>query len=312
MLCHLVFSFPAEVVMFWNLENMFIPWGAADTLVADFRYGGSRGWNMERYLRKCNAVAKTVIALEEFLGKSVDFAAFAEIENRQVLSTLVRDTPLRHYHYGVIHFDSPDPRGIDVALLYDTLKYRCLRAFSRNVFLDSQPLQTRSILFACFIRKEDGKKVNISVNHHPSKYSGAQATAMARAAAMSTLVAAADSMYCADSCLTVLTGDFNEIPLSDTLPGSVAFVNLAYSLHKKGRGTIKFGGKWEMIDHFYIPVEYSTMYEMEIFQADFLLEQDRKYLGVKPRRTYIGPRYNFGVSDHLPVVLMPVSEEMHP
>lgn len=296
-------SAASQTVVFWNVENMFVPWGDNTGADADFRSGGKRGWNYERYIRKCNAIAKSLICFGDALGGEIDFIAFAEIENASVLKDLIRRTPLHRYPYRYIHFDSPDRRGIDVALLYDTIKYRCISAFPKNVVLDSVELRTRSILFASFERRADGERINVSVNHHPSKYSGAEATARAREAAIGTLAAAADSMYCRDSCLTVLVGDFNEVPLSDTLSGSDNFINLAYRLHMDGKGTIKFSGKWELIDHFYIPKRYFSSYEMEILSPYFLLEKDRKFIGYKPRRTYIGPRYNGGISDHLPIVL---------
>lgn len=290
----------AFVAVFWNLENLFVPWGDGNELAADFRSGGRRGWNAERFSVKCNAVAKTLLYLEDSLGRNVDLFAVAEIEDRRVLWRLLRETPLLRRSFGFIHYDSPDRRGIDVALLYDSSRLKCLG--SRQIPVGD--LRTRSVLYACFCA-DGGDTLHVFVNHHPSKFSGASASQGARDAAMAALAGAADSvrMACPGHAL-VVTGDFNDVPHTDTLPGVRGMRNLAAPLHRRGLGTIKYGGRWEMIDHFAVTSRMlgdgASMY---VFAPRFLLEKDRKFMGYKPRRTYVGPRYNGGVSDHLPVVL---------
>ncbi len=300
--------------MFWNLENLFVPWGEADSLTAEFRYGGKRGWNYGRFLKKCAAIAKTVVYLEDSLGQRPGFVAVAEIENKSVLYTLLSRTPLHGYPYCPLHYDSPDRRGIDVGLLYDSSRYGLVSSFSRPVMVDSAVLATRSILYACFARRHsaaDGTSpdpatdtVHIFVNHHPSKFSGAEASRPFRDAAMGLLAFMADSVAARHpDQAVILAGDFNDVPSSDSMAGAPGFENLSYRLHKEGKGTIKYAGKWELIDHFYVSSAITGRCRTYIFSPLFLLEKDRKTLGYKPRRTYIGPRYNGGISDHLPVVL---------
>lgn len=293
-----------EVVMFWNLENFFVPWGVADSLTAEFRYGGKRGWNYERFLKKCAAVAKTVVYLEDSLGRRPGFLAFAEVEDGSVLYMLLSHTPLHGYPYCPLHYDSPDRRGIDVGLLYDSSRYRLVRSFSRPLVLDSSVIATRAILYSCFERRSSGDTLHVFVNHHPSKFSGAEATQPLRDAAMGLLAFMADSVASRHpGHAVVLTGDFNDVPASDSVAGAPGFRNLSHRLHREGAGTIKYSGKWEMIDHFIVSESIAPKCSTYIFSPLFLLEKDRKTLGYKPRRTYVGPRYTGGVSDHLPVVL---------
>lgn len=314
-----------KILMFWNLENLFVPWGGPDSLVAEFRYGGKRGWSYSRYLKKCAAIAKTVVYLEDSLGRRPDFIAVAEIENRTVLHNLVSLTPLHGYPYLPVHYDSPDRRGIDVGLLYDSSRYSLVSSCARPVVKDSVILATRSILYACFVRKVHAPFIrdtagadaradtsvdaradtlHIFVNHHPSKFSGAEASQPLRDAAMRLLASLADSVAVRHpGHEVVLTGDFNDVPSSAALKGAPGFVNLSYRLHEEGFGTIKYAGKWELIDHFIVSPQVAGRCSTYVFSPAFLLEKDRKGLGYKPCRTYIGPRYNGGVSDHLPIVL---------
>lgn len=305
-----------EIVMFWNLENLFVPWGGPDSLTAEFRYGGKRGWNYDRFIKKCAAIAKTVVYLEDSLGQRPGFICVAEIENKSVLHMLLSHTPLHGYPYCPLHYDSPDRRGIDVGLLYDSSRYGLVSSSSRPVVVDSTVLATRSILYACFSRRHCAADVtstsggpmtdtvHIFVNHHPSKFSGAEASRPLRDAAMGLLAFMADSVAARHpDHAVILAGDFNDVPSSDSIAGASGFENLSYRLHKEGKGTIKYAGKWEMIDHFYVSSAITGRCRTYIFSPLFLLEKDRKTLGYKPRRTYVGPRYNGGISDHLPIIL---------
>lgn len=305
-----------EIVMFWNLENLFVPWGGPDSLTAEFRYGGKRGWNYDRFIKKCAAIAKTVVYLEDSLGQRPGFICVAEIENKSVLHMLLSHTPLHGYPYCPLHYDSPDRRGIDVGLLYDSSRYDLISSLHRPISVDSAVLATRSILYACFVRRYCHEEtvlssrtagmdtVHVFVNHHPSKFSGTEVSQPLRDAAMGLLAFMADSVASSHpGHAVIVTGDFNDVPSSDSMPGASGFKNLSYRLHKEGEGTIKYAGEWEFIDHFYVSASIAGKCSTYVFSPLFLLEKDRKALGYKPRRTYIGPRYNGGISDHLPVVL---------
>ncbi len=260
---------PVLEIQFWNLENFFdCKDGGTTASDAEFSARGERHWTRKRYDAKCSAVAKTILWTGDRTGRLPDVVAVAEVENRRVLADLTRNTPLRKAGYGIIHYDSPDPRGIDVALIYRTKVH---------------PPDTLYLL----------------VNHHPSKYGG-PSSAPRRAAAIARLRAVCDSLQALGARKIILTGDFNDTP-DNPLFGSLGMRNLAEPLASRGEGTIRFGGRWELIDMFFVPEGLDAT--MEILRPPFLLVRDNVHPGQKPFRTWSGPRYAGGVSDHLPILL---------
>lgn len=284
------------VVLFWNLENFFDfkDDGTGDS-DSEFSAAGTRRWSKKRFYTKCNAVAKTLLWAGSKCGSLPDVIGFAEVENSFVLRQLLQQTPLRKYDYSYVHFDSPDRRGIDVALLY-----------RRSSFVDVEGcplrlegLSTRDMLL---VETAGGKgEWRFIVNHHPSKFGGAGESREKRRIAMRRLCDACDSL---GGRRIIAMGDFNDTPEGDAfaLIDSI-LVNKALPLHEKGFGTIRYDGRWELIDMFLVSPELAGNCSMEILQPPFLLVQDKKHGGYKPLRTYSGPRYQSGVSDHLPVVL---------
>ena len=253
------------LVVFWNLENFF-----------DYRSDNKpQYWTKGRFRAKCDGVAKTLLRIADRYGRLPDAVGFAEVENAFVLRQLTRETALRKLDYQIVHYDSPDHRGIDCALLCRTSTLP-LRASAPKHIPDSAGgvLPTRDILLAEFDR------LAVLVNHHPSQIGG---KAERRELAQARLRALTDSLHAAGVARTLAVGDFNE-----DLWG--------------GRGTIKYNGKWEKIDGGF--AEGFSRVREEVFTDPVLLERDKSFGGMKPRRTFVGPRYTGGVSDHLPVVFI--------
>lgn len=283
-------------VVFWNLENFF-DWkdGGQGDSDGEFSANGSRHWTKSRFFAKCSAVAKTVLWSADGKGRLPDVFGVAEVENEEVVRRLIDNTLLRKFGYSYVHFDSPDPRGIDVALLYRRDRLTLLNADTVRV----AGFSTRDILYAQF-RTGGGKVFSCIVNHHPSKYGG-KASAPRRIAVMESMLALADSL---GSCGPVIAmGDFNDTPDGEApAMASSHLKNLALPLHARGQGTIKFDGRWELIDMFFAGGGLETGH-MEILSPPFLLTEDKAHSGVKPLRTWSGPRWNGGVSDHLPIAV---------
>ena len=255
------------LVVFWNLENFF-----------DYRSDNKpQYWTKGRFYAKCDGVAKTLLRIADRYGRLPDAVGFAEVENARVLRRLLEETALRKLDYRIVHFDSPDPRGIDCALLCrrSTLP---LRASAARHVLDSAGavMPTRDILLAEF------DSLAILVNHHPSQIGGKDER---RAAARARLQALTDSLHAAGMARTLAVGDFNQ----DLWPGAP-------------RGTLKYDGHWEKIDGAF--AEGFSAVREEVFDDPLLLVPDSAFGGLKPRRTFVGPRYQGGVSDHLPVVFV--------
>jgi len=274
-LCFLLSGFPSAgepdfLCMFWNVENFFEA--------------------RPHFNDKCNGIAKTVMLAADEFGGMPDLIGLAEVENRRVVQKLVSRTGLRRADYGIVHYDSPDRRGIDCALLYRRSRFRLV--FSKPCHLpDSlgRPLPTRDILLAVLMPSE-AAPVAILVNHHPSKVG--KGSEGRRELAMARLLALRDSLLAEGIGRIIAIGDFND----EVTP--VAGVTPAYP---DGAGTIKFQGKWEKIDG--CPMLEGFQAREHIFAPPHLSTRDTRFSGLKPLRTFSGPRYLGGLSDHYPIIL---------
>ncbi len=283
------------LVMFWNLENFFdFKDEGLSPSDSEFSASGVRRWSKRRFYTKCNAVAKTILWTAGTQGRLPDIVGFAEIENDFVLRQLVGQTPLRKYGYRYVHFESPDHRGIDVGLIYNPATIPLDGAYP--VHIDS--LSTRDILVAQYGR------MAFLVNHHPSKFGGEKASGPGRFKVMSQMLNVCDTLGRTGADRIVCMGDFNDTPDGEAFTLAEGhLVNKALPLFLQGEGTIRYEGRWELIDMFLVDTNHSGLSEMSILYPPFLLTQDKKHGGVKPLRTYSGPQYIGGVSDHLPVIL---------
>ena len=292
------------LVSFWNLENFFDyeDGGGSDR---EFSSGGERHWTKSRYWKKCHGVAKTVLWMADSYGKVPDVMGVAEVENRGVMQSVLNGTLLKKYGYRQVHEDSPDARGIDVALIYreDVFGMAEYRAFHVSEDMDGKPMKTRDILYVC-LEDADRERYHFLVNHHPSKYGGASVSVPKRLAAMDVMVSVCDSLVRAGEKNIICMGDFNDTPDGDAFRmAGKCLVNMAVTLHRQGRGTIRYGGKWELIDMFLVSADVAGRAAMDICFPHFAAVPDGGHSGWKPLRTYTGPRYTGGISDHLPVML---------
>ncbi len=355
------------IIVFWNLENFFDTRFDPGKEDGTFIPTGEKRWTRSRFIDKRNGIAKTIIDIGVFPA----LIGFAEVENRYVLNQLIYETPLAMGGFAIIHRDSPDRRGIDVALLYCRRQYRPLKnSFIKVRVTDTadsikvhstdstEPYVTREILYSKGVF-HDLDTVHVFVNHWPSKLGGVNASAPYREAAADALAGVCDSILAKSSRANILVmGDFNDTPDSEVIKNIHFRCNLKVlrSYRQGGRrplgerifgdqkrrggqgdkmgqkergeekedeknkvggarvkesGTIKYKGVWEQIDMFMVSQNLLDIREpistgdecFTLFSPPYLMERDRAYTGFKPKRTYIGPRYNGGLSDHLPIVL---------
>ena len=291
------------LVMFWNVENFFdYTDGGGGESDKEFSPMGKRRWTRRKFNAKCNAIAKTIFWISDRYERIPDVIGLAEVENRNVLYRLIHDTALKKTDYRIIHFDSRDRRGIDVALLYrkslmDPVSY----GISTPVY-NEDTLRTRDILHVR-MRTLTANRTDMDfiVNHHPSKFGGEETSREKRNAAMKCMMDLCDSLC---SQVIISMGDFNDIPDSETFSCiNGHLINKAEKLHSKGKGTIRYEGKWEMIDMFMVSPGMDAVTEMTVAEIPFLMVRDNVHPGIKPFRTYSGPRYIGGVSDHCPILL---------
>lgn len=266
------------VIMSWNVENLF-DWKNSGTGDSDseFTPAGAKHWTSRKFYSKCNGIAKTILMAGERQGRIPDAVALIEVENRYVLEQLVYGTVLRKLDYRIIHYDSPDHRGIDCALLYRKSTLRPLHSAPKHLY-DSLGviMPTRDILVAEF------DSLSILVNHHPSKVGNDGG--LRRKTAMDRMNFLCDSLVSCGTLRILCVGDFN-----DDL------------WHNGGKGTIKYNGAWEKIDgHFARGIKEVSE---EVLDDPSLTVHDTAFGGMKPLRTFSGPRYLGGISDHYPLVI---------
>ena len=281
-------------VMFWNLENFF-DWRNDSTGVSDAEFSsrGERRWTRKRFLAKSNAIAKTILWTASESGSLPDVVGFAEVENGFVLRRLLQTASLRKLDYKAVHFDSPDPRGIDVALLYRSSALELVDARPCHIYTEQGTvLPTRDILLVRLRRRGDGEDFAVLVNHHPSKYGGAAVSGPKREAAVRRLRSLVDSLQEAGVRRIIATGDFNDTPGNPVYTLlEPALVNLAEPVSRKGQGSIRYNGQWELIDMFFVsPPLAECRPRMTVLHVPFLETPDRAHGGVKPFRTYVSNR----------------------
>ena len=298
-------------IVFWNIENYFDPFDDSLTLDDEFTPAGEKHWTWKKFLVKRNLIAKTLLSMRDRYGNWPLAVGFAEVENRMVLRQLTEQTPLAKLGYGVVHRDSPDSRGIDVGFIYREEYMTVLEVEARAV-LTGRERPTRDILHVkAGLHLPDGQPdtVHFFINHWPSKFGGEEYSRPFRQAASDTLRRVLEALR--DSASgelppVIVMGDFNDTPDSPpvmSLQRGTGLLNPGLSLHERGEGTLKYNGRWELIDLFLIIPSLENA-RMEIYSHPLLLEDDEKFLGQKPFRTYYGPRWNGGASDHLPIVLL--------
>jgi len=314
-------SSPAQnshYVFFYNVENLFDYFDDPQTNDGSFTPKGEYHWTKERFNDKINMIYKTVIACCE--GNFPDIIGLAEIENRWVLEQLVNKTPLKEVPYGIVHKESPDMRGIDVALLYRKdrvmhvdFDFIAVSASGKHAF------QSRDILY--FKCKMESAILHFYINHWPSRSEGYLESKEKRILAAKVLRSSIDTLIKKETNPRILImGDFNATPNEDCLAkilkssvspkdSNYSLVNLSKRWLKNKQGTICRSGQWEIFDQFIcsrnlingdtVLIKYS---DTQICYLPFLLEKYKNNLGVKPFRTYLGPAYHGGISDHLPIV----------
>jgi hypothetical protein len=306
-------------VMFYNTENLFDV--ANDSLTADddFTPAGNLHWTYKRYLKKLDNISKVIIAAGGW--QPPDVIGICEVENRKVLMDLINNTPLLKFPYRIVHEDSPDRRGIDVALLFDNQTVRFLMAKSFRI--PKEGLKTRNILYVKLILNPD--TCHFFVNHWPSRSAGRLETDPDRVAAAAQLKILTDSVLNINpNARIIIMGDFNDDPQDKSIvevlgagsnrenPVPGRLYNLAEAPSKGAiQGTLKYQGAWNTFDQFIVSGSLLTCKKgivvapggYHILNNVFLLEVDERFNGFKPFRTYNGYHYKGGFSDHLPVYL---------
>lgn len=304
-----------HTIAFYNLENLFDTEDDPDTLDDDFTPDGFKKWSKKRYKKKLYKLAKVIAGLGlESTHKDPVLIGVAELENAKVLNDLISAEPLRKTDYDFVHYDSPDERGIDTALIYHKKYFEVYNSEPITLLVhnpDGSRDRTRDILYVH--GKLNGEWVHIFVNHWPSRRDGEVETGYKRIKAAHTI---RDYMLGIEAKWPdpsyIIMGDFNDDPHSEsiqTLMRDKQLYNPMEKLHTPDKGSANYRRTWSLFDQ--IMVSYNFLnYEKgthsfthaNIFDEHFLTEYKGKYAGT-PFRTYSGRKYLGGYSDHFPVYI---------
>ncbi len=310
-------------IMFYNVENLFDTEDDPKKKDEEFLPKGNRFWTKYKYWDKEKRIYKVITAVGGW--EPPDIIGVCEIENRKVITDLVNNTPLVKFNYQIVHKESPDKRGIDVGFLYRKETFTLIdKKFLPINFPFSPNSKTRDILYAKGITNSKDT-LHIFINHWPSRWGGQLESEPRRVFVASVLRHSIDSLInISKKTNIIIAGDFNDEPNNNSivkiLQASSKVNNIqndklynlsGYIQENKNAASHKYQGVWGMLDQFivsgYLLNQTNSITtginDVHIFKANFLMEKDEAYYGFKPKRTFVGFKYNDGFSDHLPVYL---------
>jgi len=302
-------------IAFYNLENLFDTKNHAHTLDDDFTPGGKKKWTKKRYRKKIKKLSKIISKLGTHNNTYMPvIVGVAEVENKKVLDDLIDADALKHRNMAYVHYDSPDERGIDTALLYRDKQFKVVHSEAIPLHinnLDGQPDATRDILY---VKGElNGESFHILVNHWPSKRSGDEETSYKRIAAANRVLELMDTIKNQEEDPHfILMGDFNDGPKSESIKHLVESADLYNPMEKlltPDRGSANYKFTWGLFDQILVShnlfdhrIGTHSFSHANIFDAEDLKEWKGRFRGI-PFRTYAGKKYLGGYSDHFPVYI---------
>ena len=308
------------VIAFYNVENLFDTKDDPVTDDSEFLPDGKYKWNEEKYKVKSDNIATVIAALND--GKGADIVGLSEIENMGVIADLLNHPSLKKMDYGIVHRESPDMRGIDVAMIYKKKAFRVIGTTAIKVDIsafDSRP--TRDIILVTGVTSTKDT-LHIFLNHWPSRRGGAAESQPRRELAATVLRKAADSiLQSAPNARLVLMGDFNDNPTDASISkilGATKNPDLSQqnSLYdpannfnwKEGEGSEFYRGDWSRFIQIILSTsllknnldQQNTFHDIYLFKPEWILTEDKAYQQMIPYRTF-EDQQPIGYSDHLPV-----------
>lgn len=298
---------PAQVA-FYNVENLFDTLNTEGTNDGEYTPESKKAWNTEKYQQKLAHLNQVIASIDS--NGPLAVLGLCEVENYAVVNDLVNTGMLASRGFKIVHQESPDFRGIDVAFLYDSNKVEVLNSQWLRVNL-TENKTTREILRVD--TKSKLGEVSFYVNHWPSRWGGTEKSKPKRIAAATRLRQNLDSLLAEKpKQKVVIMGDLNDYPTNQSVlhvldADSVlnqGLYNATWDIHKKeGVGTHAYKGHWGVLDHIIISNNLAPLVDtVYVHKKNFMCYQNRKGEWM-PSRTYSGKKYYGGYSDHMPIVL---------
>ncbi len=319
-----------RTIAFYNLENLFDTIDDPAKRDEEYTPDGRNAWTSERYRKKLQNLARVIARIgKKETGMPPAVLGVAEVENRQVLEDLVNQPELKPFRYGIVHFDSPDHRGVDVGLIYMQGIFKPVnsRAVPLKIYREGKRIYTRDLLVVSGFL--NGEKIHILVNHWPSRRGGEARSRPLRMEAARLNMQIMDSIRKTETkAKIIIMGDLNDDPVSPSIKevmrakGKKAEVRpeglygVMEHYYRAGIGTLAYRDSWNLFDQIFItqPLiegttgeakDYSSfkLWKSGIFNSPFLTNRKGAFKGY-PFRTYAGGQYLGGYSDHFPVYII--------
>lgn len=317
-------TFKASCIAFYNIENLFDTIDDPNTNDAEFLPDGINRWTAQRYHDKLSNMAKVIAGIgSEMVKGGPAIIGLSEIENRGVLEDLINTPPLKDMGYSIVHYDSPDARGVDVGLLYKSSAFRVKNSTSNRLYMPNQPdWKSRDQLVVT--GELDGEEISVIVNHWPSRRSGPEYRA--EAARLSRKLS--DSLMRINKEAKIfIMGDLNDDPTDRSVMKYLGakgkkeevargdLFNPMWQLHRDGIGSLAYRDAWNLFDQIIISEPLLSekgkgwkFYKAKIYNEKFLIQKEGPFAGY-PFRTFAGGAYAGGYSDHFPAYLFVVKEK---
>lgn len=303
-------------IAFYNLENLFDTYNDIHTRDDDFLPESQRRWTNKRYLKKIRKLGYTIAHIGfKATHKLPVIVGLAEVENKMVVEDLLRSKFLKPHNFDIVHYDSPDERGIDTAMIYNRDFFEISHSEIYDIELydaDGSRDHTRDILYVK--GKLNKEEIHILVNHWPSRRDGAEESEYKRITASNKALEVIGNIKEKEpNAKIIVMGDFNDDPNCKSIKQLVNnedLYNPMETLISYLRGSTNHRSNWNLFDQIlfstnffeYEPEKHSFS-RVDIFDKHFLKQFKGKYRG-NPFRTYVGLKYKGGYSDHFPVYLL--------
>ena len=307
-------------VAYYNIENLF------DTIDgpnndAEFLPNGANKWGSMKYNAKLNRISYAISQIGlDYSPVGAAIIGLSEVENRSVLEDLVKEPTIANRSYRIVHYDSPDRRGVDVAMLYNPRIFTLSNSKSYRLRTDDSTFLTRDQLLVTGYLM--GEKIHVIVNHWPSRLGGELRSRPKRNAAAALTRSIVDSLFTKDAKARIIVmGDLNDDPSDESCAEVLKakrnakdvkpkeLFNVFWNTFDKGFGSLSYNDRWNMFDQIILSHELISgdksklrFWKGEIFNRNFLLHQEGNMKGI-PKRTHSRGVWLNGFSDHLPTLV---------
>mgnify|MGYP000862891100 FL=1 len=315
-------------VVFYNFENLFDTIHDPGVLDEEFTPEGPKKWNSAKYTRKIGNLERVLF---DIAAEDKDYPVVigvSEIENRSVMEDVIAQPKLAPGNYRIVHYDSPEARGVDVAFMYRPDVFKLEGSFPVKTVVPSLPnFKTRDIL--TMWGRIDDEPFFFMVAHWPSRLGGKDASEFKRIAVGEQMRRIADSVLKVNPATKIVAmGDFNDDPtdpsmleglnakpkVKDLQPGD--FFSPFHAVLRAGMGTLAYGDAWNLFDNIVVsenlvnakPGELrlvrapGSKYYGNVFKRNYMIQREGQFKGY-PLRTYVGNNFQGGYSDHFPVYI---------